>query len=310
MEAPAVAEAEPSRRSVRGQVTATLRHPASWAFMLVWVLAALTLALRGQSAILLQTAAGTGLLLVIALALLLWLTPEPPTGDSPRQSRSRFWFQVAVLLVVITLTGWSGLRFHNVTFGGLENLPLWSPLESALESLGGRFFGNDNFVRNPVLYMLLPGLILLLSGVRLSELGLRKGYRSWLVALPYVVVLAGLAGVGLATGQLPYVARMPRMLLSNFLQNGFMEEFLFRGALLTRLTPLIGQPWSLVISSWLFGVWHLGADTAMLQGDYIAGLAFSLVSQATLGLLFGLVAVRTRSLVAPTVAHITVNMLG
>jgi membrane protease YdiL (CAAX protease family) len=220
------------------------------------------------------------------------------------------WVQVAFLILVILLTGWSGLSFHHVTFGGWDYIPLWSHLESVLEWAGGRLFGRDNWVRNPVLYMVLPGLVLLMLGVRLPELGLRNGYRSWIVGLPFAVVLAVLAVLGWVTGRIEAVRLMQLMVLDHFLQNGFMEAFLFRGALLSRLTPLFGEAWSVVLSSLLFGVWHLGADTAMLQGDYMAGLASSIVSQATLGLLFGLMAVRTRSLIAPTLAHITVNMLG
>lgn len=290
------------------QVTSALRHPASVAFGMLWFLAALTLVLRGQGQLLLQTAISLGLLFCVALLLLLWLSPDPPEADSTTtQPRSRIWLQVAVLMVFILLTGWSGMKFHHLTTG---SIPLWSPLESALETAGGRLFGADNWVRNPVLYMVLPGLILLFMGARPSELGLRKGYRSWFVVLPWAIVVLVWAVVAGVTGQVRLALRIPMRLFDNFMQNGFMEEFLFRGALMTRLAPLAGQNWSLVLSSLLFGVWHLGADTAMLQGDYIAGFAFAIVSQATLGLLFGIMAVRTRSLIAPTAAHIIVNTLG
>lgn len=310
MSAPAAPERTPHRPPIWPQVGAALRHPASLLFIALWLLAAAVEAWRGPDGLLLQVTISLALLFTIATGLLLFLTPDPPPADSPRQSRGMLWLQVAILFVLILLTGWSGMRFHQVTPGWLESIPIWSPLEAALERAGGRLLGHDNYLRNPVLYVVIPGLILLLMGVRTAELGLRKGYRTWAVVRPYIVVLAVVALINTLMGQPEYLFLMPRRIISHFLQNGFMEEFLFRGALMSRLTPLIGEGWSVVLSSLLFGVWHLGTDTAMLGGDYMAGLAFSIVSQAALGMVFGLIAVRTRSLVAPTVAHITVNMLG
>ncbi|MBP2017814.1 membrane protease YdiL (CAAX protease family) [Symbiobacterium terraclitae] len=94
-----------------------------------------------------------------------------------------------------------------------------------------------------------------------------------------------------------------------FLQNGFSEEFLFRGALQTRLSQLLGDGWGLVLASLVFGIVHLGLNTKSLGGDYLAGLAASVVFQATSGLLFGLTFMRTRSLIAPTEVHIVRNMM-
>ena len=49
-------------------------------------------------------------------------------------------------------------------------------------------------------------------------------------------------------------------LLHNSLRNGFFEEFLFRGALLAILIQLVHMQWAIVLSSLLFGLWHLGAN--------------------------------------------------
>lgn len=273
----------------------------------MWLLVAVTLMARGQQLLVLQVAATVVPLLVVAEALLL---PHPPAVDTARHRRSALWGQVAFLGAIILLTGLSGMNFHGVAPQGWDHIPLWTPLEQALEEVGGRWFGNDNWVRNQVLYTVLPGSVLLLCGVRPAELGLRNGYRSWAATAPYLLVLGVLAVVKCALGDTRIIYLLPIAALDNLLQNGLTEEFLFRGALQSRLALLIDEGWSVVLSSLLFGAWHLGLTPGMLGGDYLAGLAMSIVSQATIGLIFGLIAMRTRSLIAPTVAHIAVNLLG
>ncbi len=298
------------RSSAWSQVRAAVTHPAGVAFLVAWLAAAATLVVRGHALVFLQVAVTLGLLFVFATALLLWLAPHPPQADAPRHRRSALWAQVAFLLLIIVLTGLRGMSFHGVAPAGWEHIPLWTPFVDALDRAGGRLFGNDNWVANPVLYMVLPGAVLLLCRVRPVELGLRQGYRSWAVAAPYLLSLGVLALVVSAMGDARAALLLPLAALDNFLQNGFMEEFLFRGAVQTRLAPLIGEGWSLVLSSLAFGAWHLGATTAMLGGDCVAGLALSIVSQGALGLLLGLLFMRTRSLIAPAVAHITINLWG
>lgn len=298
------------RPSAWQQTRRALARPAGITYLLLWLLAAATLALRGFTDLLLQVAITVGALLVITWLLLRWLAPDPPEADAPRHSRWALWGQAALILAFILLTGLSAMSFHKVAPTGWEHIPLWTPVEQVLELAGGLLFGNDNWVRNPCLYMIFPGAVLALCGVGAAELGLTKGYRSWAVAAPFLLVMGALAGVKAALGDIGTLYVLPFAILDNFLQNGFMEEFLFRGALQTRLSPLIGEGWSLVISSLLFGVWHLGATTAMLGGDYLAGLAMSIASQGAIGLVFGMIAVRTRSLIAPTAAHITINLLG
>ncbi|MFN8513870.1 MAG: CPBP family intramembrane glutamic endopeptidase [Thermomicrobiales bacterium] len=98
---------------------------------------------------------------------------------------------------------------------------------------------------------------------------------------------------------------------SAFMNNGFFEEFLFRGALQTRLRALGGPGWALVIQALVFGAWHLGLGyTNTDHAGLLPALASTIVYQATLGLAFGVIFERTRNLLAPSVAHILVNSLG
>lgn len=87
-------------------------------------------------------------------------------------------------------------------------------------------------------------------------------------------------------------------LLHNSLRNGFFEEFLFRGVLMAILIQLLDKQWAIVLSSLLFGLWHLGANTVGFDGNFLAGAAFGVMDQAVIGLGFAVVVYRTRNLLA------------
>ena len=112
------------------------------------------------------------------------------------------------------------------------------------------------------------------------------------------------------SGQLS-LGRLAGRVLSNSLNNGFFEEFLFRGALQTRLRRLAGPGWALVLQALIFGPWHLGlgfTDTG--HAGWLPALASTLVHQAVVGLGFGVIFERTRNLLAPSVVHVVANSLG
>jgi len=73
--------------------------------------------------------------------------------------------------------------------------------------------------------------------------------------------------------------------------NGVAEEIIFRGYLMLRLTALSGRTWAVLLSSAVFGLEHLYQGRA------------SVASITCMGVVFALVAVRTRSLVIPIVWH-------
>ena len=93
-------------------------------------------------------------------------------------------------------------------------------------------------------------------------------------------------------------------LIGNSLHNGFFEEFLFRGVLLTRLSRLFGTIWRMVLSSLLFGFWHLGAALCSAHESLLAALAMTTLAQGLLGLGWAIAFVRTRNLLAPSVIHV------
>jgi len=253
---------------------------------------------------------GVGLMPANTLFMLLlaWLTaratrPMPADPEPRRLSPRRLWLQFAVLAAVILITGFA------------ERLPLWSGMVAWLRDAGESvlpvkwFGGPGNAVANPAQYFIIPLVLLLALGARPGELGLGRGHRVWRVILIWLVapglVLIVPAFLGGLT--LPLLARR---LIGNFFQNGFFEEFLFRGALQTRLRHVLTAPWALLVQALVFGVWHLRANTAAFGGDVIAGLAWCIVSQGVIGLAFGYVFHRTRNLAAPTVAHVMMNVMG
>jgi len=240
------------------------------------------------------------------LAWLTWRVTRPISTDDAEQSddRPKPWIQIAVLLAVILLTGFNS-----------NDIPLWSNMVAWFYDLGESilpvewFGGPGNSVANPVQYFVIPFILLLLLGAKPAELGFGKGNKIWQACLVWlalpILIWSGL----LITGSLP-MQTLIRRIIGNFFQNGFFEEFLFRGALLTRLRRVISTPWVLTIQAVLFGLWHLRANTQMMDGNVMAGLAVCLVSQAIAGFVYGYVFQRTRNLIAPSVAHVAMNVLG
>jgi membrane protease YdiL (CAAX protease family) len=98
------------------------------------------------------------------------------------------------------------------------------------------------------------------------------------------------------------------LLLRNVFQNGFSEEFLFRGAFLSRLAKVMSVTWALVVQALIFGFWHFGADMRGAQGNVFEAFAF-MSGQILFGFAMGFIAWRTRSLLVPSVVHVIYDAL-
>lgn len=140
------------------------------------------------------------------------------------------WVQLGLTAVFIVLTAWSNLAFHNVVAGSTD-IPLWAPLVRWLPDLGERWFGEGlgTFLVNPVTYVLIPLVVLLLAGARLSTLGFEKGHRVGRALLICCSLPLAWFAYTLISGQ-QTIVRLLGAFASDFMQNGFLEEFLFRGA--------------------------------------------------------------------------------
>lgn len=288
-------------------INGVARSPAAWTFALAWVGAALIHIITGFGFPFLSLLTGIACLL---LSLFTVVLTRPVAGaTAPPVNHRPLWLQLGLILLFVMLTAWNGLVFHRVV-PPTASLPVWSPLVIALERLGDAWFGNSNYLANPVTYLALPLLALLLVGVRWPELGLGRGQRVGLVSLLWCAIPLLYLVWALLVGQLS-IGRLIGRLISNFMQNGFFEEFLFRGALQTRLRGLWGSGWALVAQALLFGAWHLGLGYSSTdQAGLLPALASVILNQAMLGLAFGVIFERTGNLLAPSAVHLLGNSLG
>ncbi|MEZ4733483.1 MAG: CPBP family intramembrane glutamic endopeptidase [Caldilineaceae bacterium] len=274
--------------------------PLLW-FALLWLVSALYLLRQGH---LLPLALATAAFLFWGLHT--WLsgrvTSTPAvTSASAGVRRWQSWLQIMVILFFAAIAN--------------QPLPLWGELVAWLRTLGEQTLpvvwvgGPGNALANPVQYFVLPLLVLLVLGAKPDELGLQWGQGTGRVCAVWLLLPVVTFGILVGMGQIP-AQTLARRLLGNALQNGFFEEFLFRGALQSRLVKVLSPAWALVTQALVFGIWHLNANLAMFGGDWPSALAWCIVSQAMIGLLFGLLFQRTRSLIAPSVAHVITNTVG
>lgn len=290
-----------------GRILADVRASrAARFFGVTWLSAALVLVLTGQDfpfdGLL------TGAVFLFLSLLTVAITQATQAVPAAAVRRPRLWLQVGLILVFVLLTAWRGLTFHRA-IAPEASIPLWSPLVDALQRMGAEWFGNITYVANPVMYVLLPLLVLLLAGASLRSLGFGRGHRVGRVLLLWCALPVLFFAYFLLAGQLT-VERLAGRFLANSLSNGFFEEFLFRGALQTRLRPLVGPSSAVVVQALVFGAWHLGLGfTNTDHAGWLPALASTLANQAIVGLAYGIVFERTRNLLAPSAIHVLVDSM-
>lgn len=295
------------RQEYRAVFSATFRSSAVWFFCALLLIAIGLLLLRGQGAFILNELPFLVLVPIFALLTIpLTLKVRQLAPIETHCSRSRLWWQIALLFIIILFMTYRALIFNRLD-------PFHLPLLYTLAFWTNDFLGPGNAFANwiavPVLYFVLPLIILLLLKANVREMGLGRGYHGWRVALLWSILpLVGL-GVLLVLG----VASLRIIIIraaNNVFQNGFFEEFLFRGALMTRLCFLLRGDWGIVLSALIFGFFHIGVQTQLFGGDWLAGAASTIVNQAVLGLGFAVIFARTRNLLASSVVHIVLDTLS
>lgn len=173
------------------------------------------------------------------------------------------------------------------------------------------------------------------SGATLDDLGLRREHlRSGLAygfgAFALVLAVLLVAALVPATrsflhdtraeidgGQLAYEVGVTIVLLT-----AVPEELAFRGVVLASASRLWGARYAVLVSSGLFGLWHIEPTLKTMSGnDAVGGAASSSADTAALvvgsvlvtfvaGLVFSWLRLRSRSLVAPFIAHVATNGLA
>jgi membrane protease YdiL (CAAX protease family) len=224
------------------------------------------------------------------------------------KSQKHIYLQLFFLLFIICLTTFDSLIFHKVIDSSL-NIPVWSSLNHLVFNLGRDTIGNGSYFWTPFKYILLPLVILLFMNVKSSDLGLSRGQDVLRTTIIWCTIPVLLLIGGMAFGRFTLM-QLIRTFISHFLQNGFSEEFLWRGAIQTRLTMIVSPQTAIVSQGILFGLWHFGFGMYLTnyEGAGIA-IAHTLLNQAFMGIALGFVFHNTKSLIVCTELHILWNSL-
>jgi membrane protease YdiL (CAAX protease family) len=289
-----------------------LKSRAAWFFAAIWIASIIYLLITGNG-VMGSSAFALGILIFSAITVA--LTQDQPDIEPSETKKSVWvWAQLLVVLFFVLLTGYRGYVF-NLLPGRATQIPIWSLFADWFGNLGGRYLPNlvDHSPRlaaaNFAGYFLIPLILLLLLGARLPDLGFGKGHRVWRVVALWVSIPVIFFIINILNGSATPI-QLVRMFFGNLLRNGFSEEFLFRGALQTRLRQWMASDWALVFQALTFAIWHLGADTQYMGGELLQGLALGIASHSMLGLAVGIIFQRTRNLIAPSLVHVANNMFG
>ncbi len=164
------------------------------------------------------------------------------------------------------------------------------------------------------------GLVVVAVRAELTAGDLGLAWDSLPAGLLWSVVLVLLVGAGVAVGlrvprlrrafrdprhRGPGVRAARRALVDVPLGTVLLEELAFRGVVLALLVRDLGAPWAVVLSSVLFGLWHvLGA------WDTRASVPGTVVATTGAGVAFALLRLGTGSLLPPAALHWAFNGFG
>jgi membrane protease YdiL (CAAX protease family) len=225
-------------------------------------------------------------LMFLALA---FVTNKLTTGESVERPRigNSPWIQFALIGAAIFFTGLVSSRLgseddtHFDAIGSIYSVGCW-----------------QYFVEVCAVFV---GLRLL--GLTQTDLGFQKWARggTW-VAVIWIATAIGFLTSDMLFGVIAPLEALHQVLLNVF-RNGFSEEFLFRGVLLSRLRAVVSDDWALFTQAILFGVWHYGADVRASEGNALVTACFMITVQAVFGYALGYLALRTRSIAIGAAFH-------
>ncbi|MCA8885670.1 MAG: CPBP family intramembrane metalloprotease [Hyphomonadaceae bacterium] len=177
-------------------------------------------------------------------------------------------------------------------------------------------------------HIVAPAILLTLLGAKLgpiTQLGL-SGRKFWRTLIVLGLIILGLICV--ITPSLKQISGIPPTFDTMIwalplgfiwitLEAGVCEEFLFRGVLQTRLTSWFNSPWAGVIATALiFGLAHApglfmrgGPDVDGWSTDPLQVVAHTIAVLSPIGLTFGLIYARTKSLLLVILLHGLVDVL-
>ena len=151
--------------------------------------------------------------------------------------------------------------------------------------------------------VLLPvSYILLMKKWTLKDLGFAKP-RSPYDTL-FALILFGIGGGVLPLMDSSFAPLPVWLVVYSLYQPAFFEELFFRGVLQGKLERALGQNRAWILSGILFGLAHLSVNLfgPLWSGSVVAAV-FLLVKQVISGWIFGLIYMKTRSLLPGMVVH-------
>jgi membrane protease YdiL (CAAX protease family) len=198
-----------------------------------------------------------------------------------------------------------------VFFATMFDAPGWNVMRQGIFDAAARYVSEPyaNGIANFTTYCIPIAAVLLLLGVRPAQMGLGKFARgSMKSAITWLVLPLGIFAWALIAGKLTMPA-IAAVWLSNLLQNGVSEEFLWRGAILGRLRTIMTPSAAIVLQALLFGAWHLHADAGAYHGAPVTTVAEMIASQALFGVAAGYVTLRTGNIAIASAFHLLFDSL-
>jgi membrane protease YdiL (CAAX protease family) len=249
--------------------------------------------------ILLVAAAGVESLRVPVLALLLIAFLAAVHRSRRSDRRPQHLLVYGGCLVVALNLAWGGVPLSAIIGIGTTCADRLAPF-AALRVVGA--------------LLVLATLWLVIGLVRASpsDIGLSWPARAWLVptvaAVAVVGAVAAILGPRLAEPFFGPIAPptadlgglVPAIVFA--LANATMEEVAYRGALLRWLAPSAGVVNALALQAFVFGLAH-GVGT-----DFIGSPLPVMAASAAAGLVLGVLALRTRSLLLPIAIHVALDI--
>jgi membrane protease YdiL (CAAX protease family) len=288
---------------------AVMRSPAFLTGLVVWLAAVATMAVADRSAAFI--ALGAAVYAAVLLGATVWLIPVRSAARDDDVLRSARTRRFGVRLIVVATS--AAIVFAFYTGYGLvaagTHLPVMLNIMRFFSDLYRAHHFEAYTAFNFVALALIPGVLLLALGAKPRELGLtppaRYTYRAMTASLllPAVFVV-----VAFARGKLSPVGLLG-LLVHNLFSNGFSEEFFARGMILSHLRALVRSDWALFGQAMIFALMHFGGTIGEEHGNVPLIVANVVAENFPIAIMLGVMALRARSLVLPTVVHISLDTM-
>jgi membrane protease YdiL (CAAX protease family) len=259
---------------------------------------------RGAVYIALSTAAYAAVL----AGLTRWLVPKPavPVGDDTFRAHGRPVPMALRYAVVAAAIVW--IVGVNVVAAAGINVPVFTAWRAFIAPAHPLPYINGQVLQNFLMEALVPGILLLALGASRKQLGLVAPVRGTLratlacLALPLVFVI-----LGFVQGKLNLFRLFWLLTVRNLLSNGFSEEFVMRGALMSHLRGFLRADVALVAQALIFALLHFGIGDE--HGNTLFIVANVVALNFPMGLVLGFMALRTRSLLMPSIVHMSLDAM-